>query len=109
MYIQMPPPPGGREVEPDNPYTYLEGYKLHDADGEEIGEIEQTVYDAPADILKYLVVNGHPIPADSAEIDAEQERVHVPYDREKVESAPELREISGEFDRLLHEHYGEGD
>jgi hypothetical protein len=38
-------------VEPDNPYTYLEGYKLHDADGEEIGEIEQTVYDAPADIL----------------------------------------------------------
>lgn len=96
-------------MEPDNPYTYLEGYKLHDAGGEEIGEIEQTVYDAPADVLKYLVVDGRPLPAGSAEIDPERERVLVPYDRETVESAPELRKISGEFDRLLREHYGEGD
>ncbi|MGB3682458.1 MAG: PRC-barrel domain-containing protein [Rubrobacteraceae bacterium] len=94
-------------MEPDNPYTYLEGYKLYDADGEEIGEIEQSVYDAPADVLKYLVLDGHPIPADSIEIDAEQERVRVPYGKETVETAPELREFSGEFDRALREHYEE--
>jgi sporulation protein YlmC with PRC-barrel domain len=35
----------------DNPYTQLEGYKVHDASGEEVGEIEDTVYDAPSDVL----------------------------------------------------------
>lgn len=95
-------------MEPDNPYTYLEGYKLYDVDQTEVGEIGRTVYDAPADILKYVVVDGHPIPAGSVEIDAKQERVHVPYDEETIESAPELQEFSGEFDRSLREHYDEG-
>ena len=94
-------------MEPDNPYTYLEGYRLYDADGTEVGEIEQTVYDAPANVLKYLVVNGHPIPAASAEIDAEHEAVHVPHDKDSIESSPELQEFSGEFDRSLREHYDE--
>ena len=40
---------------PDNPYTQLEGYRV-DASGEEVGEIEDTVYDAPSDVLKYVVV-----------------------------------------------------
>lgn len=93
-------------MEPDNPYTYLEGYKLYDANETEVGEVEQTVYDVPTDVLKYLVVNGHPVPAESAEIHAEQERVHVPYDKDKIETAPKLQEFSGEFDRSLHEHYG---
>src|ERR671910_541785 len=48
---------------PDNPYTYLEGYRVNDASGEEVGEIEDTVYDAPSDVLKYVVVRGRPIPA----------------------------------------------
>lgn len=107
MYIQALPPPRGRPLEPDNSYTYLEGYRLYDAGGTEVGEVEQTIYDAPTDVLKYLLVNGHPIPAESAEIDAEQERVHVPYDKENIETAPELQEFSGEFDRSLHEHYEE--
>lgn len=94
-------------MEPDNPYTYLEGYRLYDASGEEVGEIEETIYDAPADVLKYLVVDGHPVPAESVEVDVEQECVRVPYDKEDIETAPKMREISGEFDRLLHEHYGE--
>ncbi len=92
-------------MEPDNPYTYLEGYKLYDASDTEVGEVEQTVYDAPSDVLKYVVVNGHPVPAESVEIDAERESVHVPYERETIETAPGLEEISGEFDRSLHEHY----
>ena len=96
-------------MEPDNPYTYLEGYKLYDAGETEVGEVEHTVYDAPADVLKYLVVNRHPIPADSMEIDPEHETVHVPYDKDSIESAPELREFSGEFDRSLREHYEERD
>lgn len=107
MYIEEPPPPGGRPLEPDNPYTYLEGYRLYDAGGTEVGEVEQTIYDAPADVLKYLVVGGHPVPADSVRIDAEQERVHVPYDKKDIETAPGLQEFSGEFDRALHEHYEE--
>lgn len=94
-------------MEPDNPYTYLEGYKLYDAAGKEAGEVEQTVYDAPADVLKYLVADGHPIPAERAEIDAERGRVHVPYDKESIDTAPKLQEFSGEFDRSLHEHYEE--
>lgn len=94
-------------MEPNNPYTYLEGYKLYDTNEAEVGEVEQTVYDVPADVLKYLVVNGRPVPAESAEIHTEQERVHVPYGKEKIETAPKLQEFSGEFDRSLHEHYEE--
>ena len=44
----------------DNPYTQLEGYRVYDASGEEVGEIEDTVYDAPSDVLKYVVVRGRP-------------------------------------------------
>ncbi len=94
-------------MEQDNPYTYLEGYKLYDADETEVGDVGQTVYDAPADVLKYLVVNGRPVPADNVDIDPEQERVHAPYGKDSIESAPELQEFSGEFDRSLREHYGE--
>jgi sporulation protein YlmC with PRC-barrel domain len=85
----------------------MKGYKLEDASGIEVGEIEDTVYDAPSDVLKYVVVNGRPIPADRIEVDAEEERVRVPYDRETIESAPTLEDPSGEFDRTLRAHYEE--
>lgn len=93
-------------MEPDNPYTYLEGYRLYDAGGTEVGEVERTVYDAPADVLKYLVVDDRPIPAEDSKVEAERGIVRVPYDRETIESAPILKEVSGEFDRSLREHYG---
>jgi sporulation protein YlmC with PRC-barrel domain len=64
----------------DNPYTQLEGYRVDDASGEEVGEIEDTVYDAPSDVLKYVVVRGHPIPAERIEVDAGDQRVSVPYE-----------------------------
>jgi hypothetical protein len=69
----------------------MKGYKLEDASGIEVGKIEYTVYDAPSDVLKYIVVNGHPIPADRIEVDAEEERVRVPYYREAIESAQPWR------------------
>jgi hypothetical protein len=94
-------------MEDQNPYTPMKGYKLEDASGIEVGEIEYTVYDAPSDVLKYIVVNGHPIPADRIEVDAEEERVRVPYYREAIESAPTLEDPSGEFDRTLRAHYEE--
>jgi sporulation protein YlmC with PRC-barrel domain len=94
-------------MEDQNPYTPLKGYKLEDASGIEVGEIEDTVYDAPSDVLKYIVVNGRPILADRIEVDAEEERVRVPYGRETIESAPTLEEPSGEFDRTLRAHYEE--
>lgn len=94
-------------MEDQNPYTPMKGYKLEDASGIEVGEIEDTVYDAPSDVLKYVVVNGRPIPADRIEVDAEEERVRVPYDRETIESAPTLEDPSGEFDRTLRAHYEE--
>ena len=74
----------------DNPYTALEGYK---------------VYDAPTDVLKYVVVGGHPIPAEAIDVDPAGQRVSVPYDRETVESAPEMEDTSGAFDEIVHAHY----
>lgn len=91
--------------EPDNPYTFLEGYALRDRSGDDIGEVERTVYDAPSDVLKYVLVDGHTIPADQIEVNADERSVSVPYDREKIESAPAFEETSGAFDEALHEHY----
>lgn len=91
--------------ESNNPYTELEGYRLYDASREEIGEIEETIYDAPSDILKYLIIDGRVVPAAGMEVDAADESVFVPYDRELVESAPKMEEYSSEFDGRLREHY----
>ena len=88
-----------------NPYTAMEGYRLEDASGAEVGEVEETVYDAVSDVLKYVVVNGHTVPAEGIEVDAGEERVWASYTREAIESAPAFEEISGEFDRTLHAHY----
>ena len=90
---------------PDNPYTRLEGYQVLDASGEEVGEIEDTVYDAPSDVLKYVVVRGRPIPAERIEVDAGEQRASVPYEATAIESAPEMEEPSGAFDEAVHEHY----
>ena len=91
----------------DNPYTYMEGYKVIDAAGEEVGEVEETVYDAVSDVLKYVVVDGHTVLADEIEVNAEEGRVRAPYTRETIESAPTLEDPSGEFDRALRAHYEE--
>ncbi|MCA1687515.1 MAG: PRC-barrel domain-containing protein [Actinobacteria bacterium] len=88
-----------------NPYTEMEGYTVYDASGEKIGEVEETVYDAPSDVLKYVIVGGHPIPAESIDVDPSQESVSLPHDRETVESAPEMEELSGAFDAAVREHY----
>ena len=90
-----------------NPYTIMEGYELEDASGTSIGEIEETVYDAVSDVLKYVVVNGHTIPAYKIEVNAEEECVRVPYARDTIRSAPALEDSSGEFDRRLRAHYEE--
>ena len=91
---------------PDNPYTQLEGYTVRDDSGEEIGKVEGTVYDAPSDVLKYIVVRRRPIPAEQVEVHVEAQSVSVPYDAATVESAPKLHELSGAYDRAVHEHYG---
>ena len=91
----------------DNPYTAMEGYELQDASGNKVGRIEETIYDAPSDVLKYVVANGRAIPADRIEVDAENGRVRVPYEREVIESAPVPEDPSGEFDRALRAHYEE--
>ena len=90
-----------------NPYTSMEGYELEDASGAKIGRIEETVYDAVSDVLKYVVANERTIPADRIEVDAESGRVRAPYKRETIESAPVLEDPSGEFDRALRAHYEE--
>jgi sporulation protein YlmC with PRC-barrel domain len=90
---------------PDNPYTHLEGYRVNDPSGEEVGEIENTVYDAPSGVLKYVVVRGRPIPAERLVVDAADQRVSVPYDARTIESAPQMEESSGAFDEAIHEHY----
>ena len=91
----------------DNPYTAMEGYGVYDASGEQIGRVEDTVYDAPSDVLKYVVVNGRPIPADRVEVDPAEQRISVPYDAATVESAPRMEDPSGAFDDAVREHYAE--
>ena len=89
----------------DNPYTQMEGYLVLDASGEEVGEIEDTVYDAPSDVLKYVVVRGRPIPAERIAVDAEKQNASVPYDSSTLESAPKMEEPSGAFDEAVREHF----
>ena len=89
----------------ENPYTEMEGYTVYDASGEEIGEVQETVYDAPSGVLKYVVVEGRPIPAESIEVDAGERSLTLPYDRETIESAPQMEEPSGAFDAAVREHY----
>lgn len=90
-----------------NPYTIMEGYELQDASGARVGEIEETVYDAVSDVLKYVIANGHPIPADRIEVDVENGRVRAPYPKSLIESSPAPEDPSGEFDRILRAHYEE--
>jgi len=92
--------------EPNNPYTQLEGYRVRDASGEEVGEIEDTVYDAPSDVLKYVVVRARPIPAERIEVHVEEQTISVPYEAATIESAPEMKVTSGAFDDAVREHYG---
>lgn len=100
-----------RDVEDDardqNPYTAMEGYELLDASGAKVGEIEDTVYDAVSDVLKYVIANGHVVLADRIEVDAENGRVRAPYPKSLIESSPEPQDPSGEFDRALRAHYEE--
>ena len=96
-----------RDNRADNPYSAMEGYAVYDASGAEIGRIEDTVYDAPSDVLKYVIVDGRPIPAEDITVDAHDESVSVPFDRETVESAPRMQSLSGEFDAAVHDHYGD--
>jgi sporulation protein YlmC with PRC-barrel domain len=91
----------------DNPYAAMEGYTVLDPSGQEIGVVQDTVYDAPSDVLKYVVVDGRPIPAEDVTVDAHDQRVSVPFDRETVESAPRMQDLSGAFDDAVHEHYGD--
>lgn len=94
-------------MEENNPYTAMEGYELQDASGAAIGKVDRTVYDAPSDVLKYVIADGHTIPADRIEVDAENGRVRVPYSREAIESAPGPHDPTGEFDNALRAHYEE--
>ncbi|MDP8950755.1 MAG: hypothetical protein M3N18_00655 [Actinomycetota bacterium] len=100
-----------RDVEDDareqNPYTAMEGYELQDASGASVGKIEETVYDAVSNVLKYVIANGHTVPADRIELDATYGRVRTPYSRSLIESSPEPEDPSGEFDQALRAHYGE--
>ena len=90
-----------------NPFTQMEGYEVLDASGASVGRVEDTVYDAVSNVLKYVVVAGRPIPADDVSVDAEAERVTVPHGRSTIETAPEMQELSGAFDAAVREHYGE--
>jgi sporulation protein YlmC with PRC-barrel domain len=89
----------------DNPYTAMEGYGVYDASGEQIGRVEDTVYDAPSDVLKYVIVNGRPVPADRVAVDAQKGRVSIPYGAAAVDSAPRMEDPSGAFDDAVREHY----
>ena len=89
----------------DNPYTQLEGYRVYDASGNEVGRIDDTVYDAPSDVLKFVLVGGRIVPAEEIEVHVEGQSVSVPYHAKTIESAPHIAHFSGAFDEAVHEHY----
>lgn len=91
----------------NNPYTEMEGYRVFDTAGEQIGRIEATIYDEVSDVLKYVIVDGRPVPAEEVSVDAHEERVTIPFDAATVDSAPRLEHFSGAFDHAVREHYGE--
>ena len=88
-----------------NPFTALEGYEVLDASGASVGRVEDTVYDAVSNVLKYIVVAGRAVPAEGVEVDVEAERVTVPYAAATIGSAPEVEDPSGAYDAALREHY----
>jgi sporulation protein YlmC with PRC-barrel domain len=90
-----------------NPFTGMEGYEVLDASGASVGRVEDTVYDAVSNVLKYIVVAGRPIPADDVSVDVEGERITVSHGRSTIETAPEMRDLSGAFDDAVRGHYGE--
>ena len=89
-----------------NPFTEIEGYEILDASGAGVGRVEDTVYDAVSNVLKYVVVGGRPIPADDVNVDAEAERVTVPHERSTIETAPGRQDLSGAFGTAVRGHYG---
>ena len=92
--------------EPNNPYTQLEGYRVKDASGEEVGEIEDTVYDAPSDVLKYVVVRARPIPAERIEVHVEEQTHLGPLRRGNHRVGAGDGGNLGAFDDAVREHYG---
>ena len=50
--------------------------------------VEETLFDAASALLKYILVNGHAVPASGMEVNAEEGCVRVAYDGEIIESAP---------------------
>lgn len=89
-----------------NPFTEIEGYRVLDASGADVGRVEDTVYDAVSNVLKYVVVAGRPIPAQDVDVDPEAERVTVSHGRSIIETAPEMQDLSGAFDDAVRGHYG---
>lgn len=92
-------------MENNNPFTMLNGYTVYDHSGAKVGTVEDTVYDAPTNILKYIIVDRRPVPADRLEVDAELKIINAPYSEDLIRSSPRLHELSGEFDETLHAHY----
>ncbi len=58
-----------------------------------------------SDVLKYVIADGHPIPADRIEVDAGNGRVRAPYPKDLIESSPAPEDPSGKFDQALRAHY----
>ncbi len=90
-----------------NPFTALEGYEVLNASGASVGRVEDTVYDAVSNVLKYFIVAGRPIPADNVDVNAKAEKVTVPHEQATIKTAPEMQDLSGAFDAAVREHYGE--
>jgi hypothetical protein len=65
------------------------------------GKVEETLFEAASALLKYVLVNGHAVPASEIEVNTEEGRVRVAYEGEIIEFAPILEDPSGEFDRTL--------
>ena len=51
------------------------------------GKVEETLFEAASALLKYVLVNGHAVPASEIEVNAEEGCVRVAYEGEIIGSA----------------------
>jgi sporulation protein YlmC with PRC-barrel domain len=92
----------------------LRGKPVVDAQGEEIGEVNQVFFDEDTDEPKWVEVKrgflGRDIvlvPVDGASV--QDVELRVPFDRSQIEAAPaaeEIKALSPRSERELEQHYG---
>jgi sporulation protein YlmC with PRC-barrel domain len=92
----------------------LRGKPVIDANGEKVGEVDQAFYDEESNEPRWVEVKRGMFGMDEVLVPVQGAKVqdvelHVPFLKERIESAPEpeeLRALSPRSEEMLERHYG---